>query len=115
MSVLKDASATAEFYGSRASNGVLIITTKKGSKGKIRFNFIIELSAGIIGKTVKVLSADEIRAIINADGNTTYKNILGTANTDWQKEIYHPAFGWDNNIKSKELLRIFLSGFHWVI
>lgn len=103
MSVLKDASATA-LYGSRASNGVLIITTKRGSKGKIRFNFNTQLSAGIIGKTVKVLSADEIRSIINADaaktGINTYKNILGTANTDWQKEIYHPAFGWDNNISA---------------
>ncbi len=104
MSVLKDASATA-LYGSRASNGVLIITTKKGSKGKIRFNFNTQLSAGIIGKTVKVLSADEIRTIINADGNPTYKNILGTANTDWQKEIYHPAFGWDNNISASGALK----------
>lgn len=103
ISVLKDASATA-LYGSRASNGVLIITTKKGSKGKIRYNFNTQLSAGIVGKTVKVLSGDEVRAIINADalktGNNTYKNLLGAANTDWQKEIYRAAFGWDNNISA---------------
>ncbi|MBK7376496.1 MAG: SusC/RagA family TonB-linked outer membrane protein [Chitinophagaceae bacterium] len=99
MSVLKDASATA-LYGSRASNGVVIITTKKGSKGKVRFNFNTKLSTGIVGKTVKVLSADEIRNIINTDGNPTYTNILGNANTDWQKEIYRPAFGWDNNISA---------------
>ena len=103
MSVLKDASATA-LYGSRASNGVLIITTKKGSKGKIRYNYSTQLSTGIVGKTVNVLSGDEVRAIINADaaktGNNTYKNLLGTANTDWQKEIYHAAFGWDNNISA---------------
>lgn len=108
MSVLKDASATA-LYGSRASNGVLIITTKKGNKGKVRFNFNTQLSTGIVGKTVKVLSGDEVRAIINADaaktGNTTYQTLLGTANTDWQKEIYRPAFGWDNNISASGALK----------
>lgn len=108
MSVLKDASATA-LYGSRASNGVLIITTKKGSKGKLKFNFNTQLSTGVIGKTVNVLSGDEVRAIINADasktGNNTYKNLLGTANTDWQKEIYHAAFGWDNNISASGAIK----------
>jgi len=103
ISVLKDAAATA-LYGSRASNGVLIVTTKKGTKGKIRYNFNTQLSTGIVGKTVDVLSGDEVRAIINADaasgGNNLYKNLLGTANTDWQKEIYRPAFGWDNNVSA---------------
>jgi len=108
MSVLKDASATA-LYGSRASNGVLIITTKKGSKGKLKFNFNTQLSTGVIGKTVNVLSGDEVRAIINADasktGNNTYKNLLGSANTDWQKEIYQAAFGWDNNISASGAIK----------
>ncbi len=102
ISVLKDASATA-LYGSRASNGVLIITTKKGSKGKIRFNYSTLLSTGVVGKTVKVLTGDEVRAIINADQSSnsgTFKALLGTANTDWQKEIYQAAFGWDNNISA---------------
>lgn len=101
MSVLKDASATA-LYGSRASNGVIIITTKKGTKGKLRFNFNTQVSAGIIGEKVEVLSADEVRNIINADavatGINTYKNLLGTANTDWQDEIYQAAIGFDNTI-----------------
>ena len=99
ISVLKDASATA-LYGSRASNGVLIITTKKGSKGKVRYNYNTQLSTGVVGKTVKVLSGDEVRAIINANGDAAYKALLGTANTDWQKEIYRAAFGWDNNISA---------------
>ncbi len=99
MSVLKDASATA-LYGSRASNGVILITTKKGAKGKVRYNFSTQLSTGVVGKTVKVLTGDEVRAIINADGNATFKALLGTANTDWQKEIYRAAFGWDNNISA---------------
>src|SRR6266498_140924 len=103
MSVLKDASATA-LYGSRASNGVIIITTKKGTKGKVKFNFNTLESAGVVGKKVDVLSGDQIRSIINADaastGNDTYKNLLGDANTDWQDQIFQTAFGFDNNISA---------------
>ena len=103
MSVLKDASATA-LYGSRASNGVIIITTKKGTKGKMKFNYNTQLSAGIVGQTVDILSGDDIRSIINADaaatGNNIYKNLLGTANTDWQDEIYQSAIGFDNTISA---------------
>jgi iron complex outermembrane receptor protein len=103
MSVLKDASATA-LYGSRASNGVLIITTKKGKKGKVRYNFNTQLSNSSNPTQVKVLTGDEIRTIISDDatktGNSTYKNLLGTANTDWQKVIYQNAIGNDNNISA---------------
>lgn len=103
MSVLKDASATA-LYGSRASNGVLIITTKKGRKGKIRYNFNTQVSNGSVAETVKVLTGDQIRTIINADaaatGKSTYKDLLGTANTDWQKVIYQNAVGNDNNVSA---------------
>ena len=103
MSVLKDASATA-LYGSRASNGVIIITTKKGTRGKVRFNFNTQAAVGTIAKKVDVLSANEIRQIIEADaaatGSNTYKNLLGSANTDWQDEIYQSAFGSDNNLSA---------------
>ncbi|MBL7725924.1 MAG: SusC/RagA family TonB-linked outer membrane protein [Chitinophagaceae bacterium] len=101
ISVLKDASATA-LYGSRASNGVLIITTKKGVKGKLRFNYNNLFSVGTVGKTVEVLTASQVTDIINTDaaetGNNTYKDILGTSNTNWQDEIYQSAFGFDNTI-----------------
>ena len=103
MSVLKDASATA-LYGSRASNGVIIITTKKGTKGKVRFNFNTQLSVGTVAKKVNVLTGDQIRSIINADaaatGSNTYKNLLGTANTNWQDQIYQKALGNENNISA---------------
>jgi len=103
ISVLKDASATA-LYGSRASNGVLIITTKKGARGAIKYNFNTQPSISQVAKTVNVLSGDEIRTIINADaaatGNNTYKNLLGTANTNWQDQIFQSALGWDNNISA---------------
>lgn len=103
MSVLKDASATA-LYGSRASNGVLIVTTKKGAKGKVKYNFNSQESVGSIAKKVDVLTADEIRSIITADatatGNNTYKNLLGSASTDWQNAIYRSAVGIDNTISA---------------
>ena len=103
ISVLKDASATA-LYGSRASNGVLIVTTKKGAKGKLRFNFNSQLSVSEVAKQVNVLSAEEIRKIVTDDaavtGNNTYKNILGTANTNWQDEIYQTAIGYDNTLSA---------------
>jgi TonB-dependent starch-binding outer membrane protein SusC len=103
ISVLKDASATA-LYGSRASNGVIIVTTKKGTKGKTKFNFNTQTSLASITKKVDVFSGDQIRNIITADaaatGNNTYKNLLGTANTNWQDQIFRSAFGNDNNISA---------------
>lgn len=103
MTILKDASATA-LYGSRASNGVIIVTTKKGAKGSMRYNFSSTTSVGMITKYVDVLTADEIRDIVNKDavatGSNMYKNMLGTANTDWQKEIYQAAIGADNTISA---------------
>jgi len=101
--VLKDASATA-LYGSRASNGVIIITTKKGARGKVKFTFSTQPSLATITKYAPVLSADQIRDIITADatatGNNTYKNLLGSSNTDWQKVIFQDAFTADNNLSA---------------
>jgi TonB-linked SusC/RagA family outer membrane protein len=95
--VLKDASAAA-IYGTRAANGVILITTKKGTGGKMRVNFSTSLSASTITKKVDVLSADEFRSIVNAKGTTAQKAMLGTANTDWQDVIYQTALATDNNI-----------------
>lgn len=101
MSVLKDASATA-LYGSRASNGVLIVTTKKGSKGRVKFTFGSQLNIGKVTKTIKVLTADELREVIEEEadktGTYTWRDVLGTSNTDWQKLIYQDATGWDNSL-----------------
>lgn len=97
VSILKDASATA-LYGSRASNGVIIITTKTGQKGKMQFNFNTQVSLGTIVEKVDVYSGDQIRSLINAGGNQNFISLLGNANTDWQDEIYQNSFGTDNNL-----------------
>jgi len=97
MSVLKDASATA-LYGSRATNGVIIITTKKGTTSKPRFNFNTKAAVSQIPKYVDVLSADQVREIVNGTGKANYIAMLGNENTNWQKEIYQAALGLDNNL-----------------
>ena len=95
MTVLKDASATA-IYGSRASNGVIIITTKKGGKTlSVDYNF--QYGGGEIVKTVDVFSADEFRNLI-ATKRPGDVSKLGTANTDWQRAIYRNTDFIDNNV-----------------
>lgn len=95
--VLKDASATA-IYGSRASNGVIIITTKKGTRGKAVFNFNTQLSAAVNTNQVEVLSAAQFRDLINAKGDSLQKTLLGDANMNWQDQIYRTAYAQDNNL-----------------
>ena len=97
--VLKDPSAAA-IYGSRASNGVIIITTKKGRKGKVQFNFGAQFFAQQPSSKVDVLTADEMRSIVNAKGTSAEAGRLGTFSTDWQDEIYKTAFGQDLNLSA---------------
>ena len=95
--ILKDASAAA-IYGSRASNGVIIITTKRGQAGKTKVNFNTSLSVSKIAKKVDVLSADEFRSYVKANGTPEQIAMMGNSNTDWQDQIYQNALTWDNNI-----------------
>jgi TonB-linked SusC/RagA family outer membrane protein len=95
--VLKDAAATA-IYGSRASNGVIIITTKKGKRGKPAFNFTTQVSESKLTKEVPVLSAAEVRQYVDSLGTSAEQSLLGSANTDWQKVIYQTAVSTDNNL-----------------
>ena len=97
MNILKDASATA-IYGSRASNGVILITTKKGASGKMSINITSNNSLSYNSKKVDVLSGNQFRDLVNTYGNTTQINRLGEYNTDWQDEIYRTAFTTDNNV-----------------
>lgn len=98
ISVLKDASATA-IYGARASNGVIIITTKRGNKNKklgVNLNSSVSLSDRI--NQVDVLSADQFRQIINERANEDVAALMGNANTNWQDEIFKKALGYDTNV-----------------
>lgn len=96
--ILKDASAAA-IYGSRASNGVIIITTKKGRSGKPKFNFNTQFSLSTLPKKADVLSIDEFRSYLNSHGTPGQIALMGTGSgTDWQEEIYDLAVNTDNNL-----------------
>jgi TonB-dependent starch-binding outer membrane protein SusC len=100
--VLKDASATA-IYGSRASNGVIIITTKKGKKdAPLQINYAGSYSLSQNIRTVDVLSADEFRSIMNEryEGRENVLNMIGGANTNWQDQIFRDAFAHDHVISA---------------
>lgn len=96
-SVLKDASATA-IYGSRASNGVILITTKKGKRGKPVFTFSSQIGLAKLIKPVDVLTGDQVREYVKANGRPQDIALLGTANTDWQDLIFQSAMSTDNNV-----------------
>jgi len=117
--ILKDASATA-IYGSRASNGVIIITTKKGSSGKPQFNFTSNVSIGTVNNPVDMLSGKEFTSFIQKY-HPTYTNLLGISDgtgnvdnlatpqiegrilsdTDWQDLIYRESFSTDNTFSAR--------------
>jgi TonB-linked SusC/RagA family outer membrane protein len=99
--VLKDASATA-IYGSRASNGVILITTKKGLVGSpMRITYDGNTSVASAIKFVDVYSGDQLRQIAfdhkDLYGADTYSK-LGNENTDWQKQIFRNAISQDHNL-----------------
>ena len=98
--VLKDASATA-IYGSRGSNGVIIITTKKGRKGSApQVSYAGSLTVSQKKKTLDVMDGNQFRSLIEqiAGKDSEAYSVLGTANTDWQKEIYRTAISHDHNL-----------------
>ena len=97
VTVLKDASATA-IYGSRASNGVIIITTKKGKSGDMKVNYNANFSVGQVSDYVEVLNSKQFSDFVMLQGSPAQQALLGTANTDWQKEIYRTALGTDHNV-----------------
>ena len=101
--VLKDASATA-IYGSRGSNGVIIITTKKGTKGqRMRVSYNGSYTVSKKRKTIDVMNGDEYREFVKAlfkgaDNEAVAVGLLGTANTNWQDEIHRTAHSHDHNL-----------------
>lgn len=97
MTILKDASSTA-IYGSRASNGVIIITTKKGTGDGVKISFQTTNSVSTRTRTAPHLSIGEFRDVINTFGTPEQAALLGNENTDWNDEIFRTAFGTDNSL-----------------
>ena len=99
MTILKDASATA-IYGSRASNGVIIITTKKGQKGRPQINFTANAYVNTPRNYVNMMTGDEFRSFINNyyGAESAQAQALGTYNTNWQKEILRTSVSHDYSL-----------------
>jgi iron complex outermembrane receptor protein len=105
--VLKDASATA-IYGSRASNGVIIITTKRGTSAgsqKLKISYNGNISMNTIPNTLEVLSGDEFRSLAQELKDKGFSGLnnkalkrLGSENTDWQSQIYESSMTQDHNL-----------------
>ncbi len=97
--VLKDASATA-IYGSRASNGVIIITTKKGTGDKMKVSYNSSYSLKQNTSTLEMMTGDQYRQCIKDvyGENDPRLGMMGNANTDWQDLIYRTAFSTDQNV-----------------
>jgi len=97
--ILKDASATA-IYGSRGANGVILITTKKGNGLNDELKVVLDTkqSLSTIAKYADVLSGDEFRQLVAQNGTQEMIDLLGNANTDWQREVFRNAFVTDNNL-----------------
>lgn len=102
-SILKDA-ASAAIYGSRASNGVILITTKRGSSGAPIINFNTNFSLGKLIKPASVLSTSQFRYFVDSLGSgsynnqDTYKSLMGNSSTNWQDQIYQTAVSTNNNL-----------------
>ena len=98
MTILKDPSAAA-IYGSRASNGVILITTKKGSSGKVSYNFSAQAFVQHRYNQVDVLSTEQLHRVLTFNSPADV-NKLGIQNTNWQDEIYQAAMGQDFNLSA---------------
>src|SRR5690606_42114796 len=85
--ILKDASAAA-IYGSRASNGVIIITKKKRKSGKPKFNFTTQYSISTLPKNADMLSPSEFTEYVTTHGTPTQIALLGVSITDWQAQFF---------------------------
>ena len=99
MTVLKDASATA-IYGSRASNGVIIITTKKGKAGKPQVSFAANMYVNTPRKQFETMSTEDFRRAVieHTDESSSYRALLGSANTNWQDEVLRTTVSSDYNL-----------------
>ncbi|MDE6197175.1 MAG: SusC/RagA family TonB-linked outer membrane protein, partial [Muribaculaceae bacterium] len=99
MTILKSASATA-IYGSRASNGVIIITTKSGKAGRPQVNFAANFYVATPRNYLDMMSADRYRQLINTryGADSPQAAALGNASTNWQKEVLRTTFSHDYSL-----------------
>jgi TonB-linked SusC/RagA family outer membrane protein len=104
MTVLKDASAAA-IYGSRASSGVILITTKKGKSGSPKFNFNTQLGGSVIAKEESVLSTNQLKNYVTTNGTPSQIALMGGVSTNWQNQIYQTGAITNSNLSMAGALK----------
>ena len=104
ITILKDASSTA-IYGSRAANGVVLITTKKGANRAFKFDYDAKTSTYAATRYVDVMTAQEFTKVVHEVGTPEAISRLGDARTDWQKQIYKNALGYEHNFSGSGLVK----------
>ena len=102
MTVLKDAAATA-IYGSRGANGVVLIQTKRGSRGASALDYDAYVAASTPARSLKFLTGDQYRSFVQSQvtaGNLPASQLAlnGTANTDWEKELTRTGYSSNQNV-----------------
>ena len=97
MTILKDASSTA-IYGSRASNGVILITTKTGKGNGIKVSFQTTNSISTKARTADMMSTEEFISTVKEYGTAAQQALIGETSTDWVDEVSQTGFGTDNNL-----------------
>ena len=98
ITILKNASAAA-IYGSRASNGVIIITTKKGREGQpMKVSYNGQFSVQTVANQISVLSPSEFKSTIQNLYGQSGTKYLGSTSTNWQNQVYSQAFSNDQNV-----------------
>ena len=95
ISILRDAAETS-IYGPSASNGVILITTRKPENGKLKINFVTTNAIQTPTAASQILTSNQFRDLINNQGTTLQKNLLGLQSTDWNKTIFQTAPATDN-------------------
>ncbi|MDM8174076.1 SusC/RagA family TonB-linked outer membrane protein [Olivibacter sp. 47] len=93
--VLKDAASTA-IYGSRAANGVIMVTTKKAKAGATRLSYSTYVAAEQISNTIDMLSGEDLRAYLGENGKTAAQD--DGSNTDWQEEVSRTGISHNHNL-----------------
>jgi iron complex outermembrane receptor protein len=102
MTVLKDASATA-IYGSRGANGVILIQTKRGARGRANVDYDVYVAASSPARRANYLNGDEYRAFVTEQVRlnklpSSQLSLLGTANTDWERELTRTGYATSHNL-----------------
>lgn len=96
----RDGSNSAFYGGNEGSNGIISIETKKGNRGKIKFNFSSITALNARSNEANLMSGSEFKDFIQTYGTDLHKSLLGSASTNWDDEIFHNSLSTNNSLSA---------------